>query len=300
MKKGAFIFIAGLLTNVQSVATGFETVWVRDVTAQFQTDKRALDDLDLPDQLTFDLRLGLDNINLNLKRNYDIDPNADIYVVQKLRNGRILLAKANELEKEAVAYYQDKDNGAYMTVRCVKRSNHKCDRIIKGNIRIGDYNYDLRPDESDVASGHTSKVPSLIGKRYVLLDEPNIEQENIGERYDTENVIETNLIEELNARPPRFTTQGKQNNFLPLDVFLSPYIRNLHDKRIKGENCYSVNNVLGRMEELLFPHNRSKVVIANGTKYIDAYHYTADLKEWVTIVGNAILPPFDHAMLFTT
>ncbi|KAK3576240.1 hypothetical protein CHS0354_027039 [Potamilus streckersoni] len=236
MMKDAFVFIAGLLTNVQSVATGFETVWVRDVTAQFQTDKRALDDLDLPDQLTFDLRLGLDNINLNLKRNYDIDPNADIYVVQKLRNGRSFLAKANVLEKEAVAYYQDKDNGAFMTVRCVKRSNHKCVRIINGNIRIGDYNYDLRPeDESDVASGHTSNVPSLIGKRYVLLDEANIEHENIGKRYDTENVIETDFIKDLHARTPRFNTQGKQNNFLPLDVILSPYIRDLQDNRTKDK-----------------------------------------------------------------
>ncbi|KAK3594368.1 hypothetical protein CHS0354_014074 [Potamilus streckersoni] len=290
--KNAFFFIAGLLTNVQSVATGFETVWVRDVTAQFQIDKRSLDDLDLPDQLTFDLRLGLDNINLNLKRNYDIDPNADIYVVQKLRNGRSFLAKANELEKETVAYYQDKDNGAFMTVRCVKRSKHKCDRIINGNIRIGDYNYDLRPDESDVASGHTSKVPSLIGKRYVLLDEANIEQENIRERYDK-------------------TRQLRKDYYVKIAVLIDSGVWNYYASRVFPADPLRNNNRVRRRireafshiihgEEHLFPHNRSKVVIANGTKYIDAYHYSADLTEWLTNVGNAILPPFDHAMLFTT
>ncbi|KAK3576244.1 hypothetical protein CHS0354_027043 [Potamilus streckersoni] len=68
---------------------------------QMQADKRALDDLDLPNQLTFDFRRGLDTVTLNLKRNYDIDPNADIYVVQKLKNGRSFLAKTNELENEA-------------------------------------------------------------------------------------------------------------------------------------------------------------------------------------------------------
>ncbi|KAK3606465.1 hypothetical protein CHS0354_041411 [Potamilus streckersoni] len=252
MKKDTFFLIAGFLTNVHSVATGFETVFVRDVTAQFQADKRTLDDLDLPDQLTFDLRLGLDNITLKLKRNYDIDPNADIYVVQKLRNGRSFLARTNELEKEAVAYYQDKDNGAYMTVRCVKRSNHKCDRVINGNIRIGDYNYDLRPEETDVASGQTqtTNFPSPIGKRYVLLDEATIEQENIGEIYDTKNVSETNFIEVLIARLPSFTTQGKQNNFLSLDVILSRNVTDLQDKRTESENCYSAKNEVARMIKL--------------------------------------------------
>ncbi|KAK3576241.1 hypothetical protein CHS0354_027040, partial [Potamilus streckersoni] len=62
-------------------------------------DKRTFDDLDLPHQLTFDLKRGLDTVTLNLKRNYDVDPNADIYVV-KLKNGRSILAKTNELEKE--------------------------------------------------------------------------------------------------------------------------------------------------------------------------------------------------------
>ncbi|KAK3602673.1 hypothetical protein CHS0354_024995 [Potamilus streckersoni] len=111
-------------------ATGFETVWVREVTEQIQADKRALVDLDLTDQLTFVLRRGLDDLTLNLKRNCEIDPNADIYVLQKLNDDRSLIARSNELESDAVAYYQDRENGEYMTVRGVKRANHKLDFVI--------------------------------------------------------------------------------------------------------------------------------------------------------------------------
>ncbi|KAL3892128.1 hypothetical protein ACJMK2_004365, partial [Sinanodonta woodiana] len=77
-----------------------ETVWVSDMTAEIQGDKRSLDDYDLPDQLNFNLRRGLDDLILKLKRNYDIDPNADMYVVQKSINGRSFVAKSNYLDKE--------------------------------------------------------------------------------------------------------------------------------------------------------------------------------------------------------
>ncbi|KAL3892141.1 hypothetical protein ACJMK2_004378, partial [Sinanodonta woodiana] len=111
-------------------ATDFETVWVRDMTAEIQGYKRELDEYDLPDQLTFNLRRGLEDLTLKLKRNYEIDPSADIYVVQKIKNGRPVLAKTNDIETEAVAYYQDVENMAFVTVRCASRSNHKCDRVI--------------------------------------------------------------------------------------------------------------------------------------------------------------------------
>ncbi|KAL3892111.1 hypothetical protein ACJMK2_004348, partial [Sinanodonta woodiana] len=111
-------------------ATGLETVWVRDVTEHIEADKRGLGDRDLPDKLTFYLRRGLDDLTLNLMRNYDIDPNAEIYVVQESKNGKSFLVKTNDAEKEAIAYYQDVENMAYMTVRCASRSIHECDRVI--------------------------------------------------------------------------------------------------------------------------------------------------------------------------
>ncbi|KAK3598629.1 hypothetical protein CHS0354_037579 [Potamilus streckersoni] len=211
-------------------ATGFETVWVTDVTAQFQADKRALGDIYLPDQLTFDLIRGSDELTLNLKRNYDIDPNTDIYVVQKLKDGRSFLARTNKLEKEAVAYYQDIDNEAFMTARCAQRSNQNCDRIINGNIRIGGSYYDLRQAESDLTPSDMSEVPSLIGKRYVLLDQSNIEQDNVVENNVVYNAIEGNL-EELKAR-----------HVCPLYARLSRKEAEVHDERTNGE-IYSVRSL---------------------------------------------------------
>ncbi|KAL3892143.1 hypothetical protein ACJMK2_004380, partial [Sinanodonta woodiana] len=79
---------------------GLETVWVKDMTAETKGYKRELEDYDLPDQLTFNLRRGLEDLTLKLKRNYEIDPNAVIYVVQKIKNGRSIVAKTNDLETE--------------------------------------------------------------------------------------------------------------------------------------------------------------------------------------------------------
>ncbi|KAK3576268.1 hypothetical protein CHS0354_027712, partial [Potamilus streckersoni] len=110
--------------------TDSETVWLKDVTTLLQTDKRTLSDDDLPDQLSFILKSKSHTLTLNLKRNYDIDPNADIYTVRKLNDGRSLLEKTDNIENEDVAYYQDRDNGAFMTVRCIKGSNSHCERLI--------------------------------------------------------------------------------------------------------------------------------------------------------------------------
>ncbi|KAL3892109.1 hypothetical protein ACJMK2_004346, partial [Sinanodonta woodiana] len=81
-------------------ATDLEIVWVRDVTEHIKSDKRGLGEHDFPDQLTFYIRRGLDDLTLNLIKNYDIDPNAEIYVVQELQNGHSFLAKTNDTEKK--------------------------------------------------------------------------------------------------------------------------------------------------------------------------------------------------------
>ncbi|KAK3587442.1 hypothetical protein CHS0354_007933 [Potamilus streckersoni] len=80
--------------------TGLETVWLKDVTQTLQSDKRELSDPDLPDQLTFHLKRGADVLAFKLRRNYDIDPNADIYVVQNMKDGQSALRKSEFLEKE--------------------------------------------------------------------------------------------------------------------------------------------------------------------------------------------------------
>ncbi|KAK3586771.1 hypothetical protein CHS0354_016946 [Potamilus streckersoni] len=82
-----------------SLPLGLETVWLEDIT-KLQNDKRTLADPGLPAQLTFSLRRKSDALKLQLKKNYDIDPNADIYVVQRTNNGRTIVTKTQSLEKE--------------------------------------------------------------------------------------------------------------------------------------------------------------------------------------------------------
>ncbi|KAL3856273.1 hypothetical protein ACJMK2_011047, partial [Sinanodonta woodiana] len=116
--------------SVLQELTESETIWLKDVTASFQTDKRTLGDLDLPDDLSFHLRLESNVLALNLKRNHGIDPNANVYFGRKLNDGQQFLEKALYLEKEDLAYYQDKENGAFLTVRCVRGPDRQCDRIV--------------------------------------------------------------------------------------------------------------------------------------------------------------------------
>ncbi|KAL3861407.1 hypothetical protein ACJMK2_007442, partial [Sinanodonta woodiana] len=153
-----------------------ETVWLKDVTTRLQKDKRSLDDPDLPEKLSFLLKRNSDTLFLNLKRNY-VDPNADLYTVKNLDDGRSILEKSVGAEKEDIAYYQDRQNGAFMAARCVKGSNGQCDILINGNIKIGDRNYDLQPSKDDIASRNVLENTDFLGKRYVLQDQSNIKRD---------------------------------------------------------------------------------------------------------------------------
>ncbi|KAK3577644.1 hypothetical protein CHS0354_016039 [Potamilus streckersoni] len=88
---------------VVSARDDSEIVWLKDVTTSFEKDKRTSIDLDLPDELTFYLSRGSNDLTLHLKRNYFIDPNADVYVVQKLENGKHHLEKTENLGNEVGA-----------------------------------------------------------------------------------------------------------------------------------------------------------------------------------------------------
>ncbi|KAK3586772.1 hypothetical protein CHS0354_016947 [Potamilus streckersoni] len=81
------------------VPLGLETVWLEDITI-LQSDKRTLGDPGLPAQLTYSLRRKSDFLTLQLERNYEINPNADIYVVRRTKDGRPILTKTKNLEKE--------------------------------------------------------------------------------------------------------------------------------------------------------------------------------------------------------
>ncbi|KAL3861658.1 hypothetical protein ACJMK2_007683 [Sinanodonta woodiana] len=98
MKNKLMYFALIVSACFQKATTDAETVWLKDVTTRIQTDKREVNGADLPDQLTFHLKRRNQDLVLNLKRNYHIDPNADIYIVQTLNDGRTILEKSQNLE----------------------------------------------------------------------------------------------------------------------------------------------------------------------------------------------------------
>ncbi|KAL3875192.1 hypothetical protein ACJMK2_038119 [Sinanodonta woodiana] len=159
-------------------------VWVKDVTTSLQTDKRAFSDTDLPDDLTFQLRGGSRSLTLNLKRNHAIDPNTNVYFVNKLNDGRSQMKKALIVDEEDVAYYQDKTNGAFLTVKCLRKLSGGCDRVINGNILIKQRNYDLHPTKTGITSRELFDVPDL-GTRYVLRPQTIIPRESPVSREDS-------------------------------------------------------------------------------------------------------------------
>ncbi|KAL3856577.1 hypothetical protein ACJMK2_011312 [Sinanodonta woodiana] len=194
--------------------TDSEKVFLKDVTSSLLKDERSLNDLDLPDDLTFLLSRGWHTLQLNLKRNREIDPNAEVYYVGKLNDGRSVLEKAQLFDKEDLAYYQDRENGAFVTVRCVRRPSGQCDRVISGNIRIQDSNYDLQPSDSDVISRNLEYVQDLLGKQYVLRNHATIERDASVETKDAANVNKRSLEENFNNLFLRFAhEQGKRNHF---------------------------------------------------------------------------------------
>ncbi|KAL3875189.1 hypothetical protein ACJMK2_038116 [Sinanodonta woodiana] len=125
-----FVLCPFVLSFLCAAPNESEMVWLTDVTRRLPTVKRDSSDPSLPDNLTFQLRGGSRSLTLNLKRNNEINPNADMYFVRKSNDGQSHLEKALNLENEDVAYYQDWQNGAFMTVRCVRRSDGQCNRVI--------------------------------------------------------------------------------------------------------------------------------------------------------------------------
>ncbi|KAL3855779.1 hypothetical protein ACJMK2_014979, partial [Sinanodonta woodiana] len=112
-----------------------------------------------------------------------------------------------------VGYYQDRDNGAFMTVRCIRRSTGQCIRVIYGNIRIGSINYDLRPAETDVTLRNVLASPGFLGNRYVLQDYDNIQRAFSIENGDAAYVSERNVHKGLVDLIQRFP-QGRDNESL--------------------------------------------------------------------------------------
>ncbi|KAL3861685.1 hypothetical protein ACJMK2_007709, partial [Sinanodonta woodiana] len=157
--------------RIIAATTEAETVWLTEVTTGLQTDKRGVTIPDFPDQLLFHVKGKTHELVLNLEKNNRIDQNVDTYIVQSTIDGQSLMEKMKNLDKADVAYYQDVDNGAFMTARCVKRSSGQCDILINGNIRLGDRSYNMRPSDAYAIPSDFLELMGLRGKRYVLQDQ---------------------------------------------------------------------------------------------------------------------------------
>ncbi|KAL3856578.1 hypothetical protein ACJMK2_011313 [Sinanodonta woodiana] len=127
-----------------------------------------------------------------------------------------------------------------MTVRCVRRSNGQCDRVINGNIRIGNIHYDLRPAETDVTARDLFDVP-YHAKRYVLSVHPHIRREVVLSNADAARVNTKNLEENLIDLPFRVPHGIYKINYFPPTItkLSSRNTRVFHTKRTTGENRYS-------------------------------------------------------------
>ncbi|KAL3875283.1 hypothetical protein ACJMK2_038205 [Sinanodonta woodiana] len=194
-------------------------VWLTDVTRRLPTVKRESSDPSLPDNLTFQLRGGSRSLTLNLKRNHQINPNADVYFVRNLNDLESHLEKAINMENEDVAYYQDWQNGAFMTVRCVRRSDGQCNRVINGNVLIEERNYDLQPAKTDITSrGFLADVPYL-GSLYILRDQRNV-QRTLSVTLEDEATVSADKVEQEVKRRLRWNPEGErlshiQDSMLP-------------------------------------------------------------------------------------
>ncbi|KAL3861484.1 hypothetical protein ACJMK2_007517, partial [Sinanodonta woodiana] len=200
--------------------TEAETVWLTEVTAGLQTDKRGVTSPDFPDQLSFHVKGITHELVLNLEKNNRIDQNVDTFIVQSTIDGQSLMEKMKSLDKADVAYYQDVDNGAFMTARCVKRSSGQCDILINGNIRLGDRSYNIRPSEAYAIPSDFLELMGLRGKRYVLQDQDPVLSGMSEQNNEETSGVENNVEDKYTDLPRRMAypyEQDKQNIFIKRD-----------------------------------------------------------------------------------
>ncbi|KAL3891939.1 hypothetical protein ACJMK2_004181, partial [Sinanodonta woodiana] len=304
MKTGVHILGLALVVCLPSAYTHQETVWLKEVATRFHSVKRTLGNPDLPDHFTFQLRRGSDNFALHLRRNYDINPNADIYVLKQTYDGQSIMKQATNLDREDVAYYQDSCNGAYMTVRCVKRLHQQCERVINGNLNIDDTSYHIQPAKTTDKSAYL--IPNYMGKRYILMDQTEFQLEASDDTRDAETVRANDVSVEFKNMFRRFTGLDTRSHVRHKDSRHTPKLPDLDgtDRTRQLKQDYYVNVAVlidsGVYNfQALFPHKYSKVAAVNGTTYVDAYYYLYDLGEWDNKTSASIPATFDHAMLFT-
>ncbi|KAK3598239.1 hypothetical protein CHS0354_001060 [Potamilus streckersoni] len=286
------LFLNKYTTSNLPESAGLETVWLKEATSRLNINKRTLsENINFPDELTFHLRRGSNIITLNLKRNRDIDPNADVYFVRTLKDGQSELVKTQNLRNEDIAYYQDRKKLAVMTVRCDKRSSEQCDRVIYGNIRIGHRNYALRPAEIDVTS-------RIHGKRYIIQDEEHISGHNSSSHKDTIRESEKKAEEGLKALFRRFNGKHTQNSIYSAgDTLSSREIPAFYNRWKTGRNGYSAQmKMMSRQLRKSYDVEVAVLIDESVWKLYSSLVHPLNPAATVGLVKRKITEAFSHIM----
>ncbi|KAL3855284.1 hypothetical protein ACJMK2_014500, partial [Sinanodonta woodiana] len=228
-----------------------------------------------------------------------------------------------------------------------------------GNVQIGERNYDLQPEATDVTSRNVLDEAGRLGKRYILKDQAHMQR-------DTSIVNEKRIEQDFMGLFRRFEDQNKENNVSPSDVKLSQsstvvntraaednntptaiytvkvavlidsgvwdlysamvpssfsltrsrkvkekirqsfsHIMNGADMRYKRiqDSSISITVILSNFvyfkKKSEFKFYNSKVLVVNGTEYLDSTNFLLDILIWDQDIGKKLSPQFDNAMMFT-
>ncbi|KAK3592757.1 hypothetical protein CHS0354_016513 [Potamilus streckersoni] len=195
-----------------------EIVWLKEVTTRSQTNKRTHSDTNLPNELEFVLRRSSETLSLKLRRNHDINPKADFYFAQTLNDGKSALVKSPHWEREDVGYYQDMENAAFYTVKCIQQANAKCESVINGHIRIKDNAYELIPAANYAKSRNFLDFIGSLGTKYVLKKQLFTERDDSSECKDAGPFNEEDIKQELQACLRHLKRQDKEHD-MPSKVY---------------------------------------------------------------------------------
>ncbi|XP_053393340.1 A disintegrin and metalloproteinase with thrombospondin motifs adt-2-like isoform X2 [Mercenaria mercenaria] len=99
----------------------------------------------LPEHVTMDVvRNGRVVTRLNLQENKRLNENANVYE-SVYDNGKLRQTKRETKPMTGVKYYQDKRNGAALSVTCEETPTGHCKRAVEGYLDIGEDTFEIRP-----------------------------------------------------------------------------------------------------------------------------------------------------------
>ncbi|KAK3592753.1 hypothetical protein CHS0354_016509 [Potamilus streckersoni] len=198
-RKCVLIFVVSFFGLLRPATKTLEIVWLKEVTTRSQTEKRMLSDTNLLNELAFVLRRSSETVSLNLRRNHDINPKADLYFAQKLNDGESALLKSPHWKSE------------------------------NGHIRIGNTANELITAANDAKSRNFIDFTSSLGTKYLSKKQSFTQREDSSDDKGAATLNEEYITNELKSLFRHFERQDKEHQFPPTVYELST--RNSSDFR---------------------------------------------------------------------